>query len=167
MPRLRAGLAAVVLVLAACSNLVGADEKKEPPKLELSEEEKTLLELTNKERADKKLPPLEANPILFKVARAHAANMAKQGKMEHVLDDKNPAQRIEKAGYDYRSVGENIAWGEKGAKIDVIFKGWMDSKIHRENILSRKYDEIGIGLGTDDKGDIYYTQDFGKQRSQD
>ena len=98
---------------------------------------------------------------------AHAANMAKQHKMEHVLDDKNPAQRIEKAGYDYRSVGENIATGEKGATVDDVFKGWMESKVHRDNILSPKYDEIGLGLATDDKGETYYTQDFGKQQPKD
>jgi uncharacterized protein YkwD len=110
---------------------------------------------------------LKVNATLLKVARAHAANMAKQHKMEHILDDKNPSQRIEKAGYDFRSVGENIAAGEKGATIDAIFKGWMESEKHRDNILSPKYDEIGLGLATDDKGETYYTQDFGKQQPRD
>ena len=130
----------------------------------LSKDEERILELTNEARAKEKLPALKVNAILVKVARAHAANMAKQHKMEHVLDDKDPAQRIDKAGYDYRSVGENIAVGEKGAKVDAVFKGWMESKVHHDNILSRKYDEIGLGLATDDKGETYYTQDFGKRR---
>jgi uncharacterized protein YkwD len=151
------------LVLAACSNLVGADDKKEPPKLELSDEEKTLLELTNKERADKKLPPLEANPILFKVARAHSANMAKQGKMEHVLDGKTPAQRVDAAGYDYARVAENIAWADGGA-LEAIVKGWMDSKLHRDNILNGDFKEIGIGIGRSEKGELYFTQVFAAQR---
>jgi uncharacterized protein YkwD len=42
----------------------------------------------------------------------------------------------------------------------------MKSKIHRDNILNAKYDEIGIGLATDDKGDTYYAQVFAKQRSE-
>jgi uncharacterized protein YkwD len=132
--------------------------------IKLSKDEQRILDLTNEARAKEKLPPLKVNATLLKVARAHSANMAKQQKMEHVLDDKNPAQRVEKAGYDYGSVGENIAWGDKGASVDTIFKGWMDSKVHRENILSPKFDEIGLGTATDDKGEIYYTQDFGKKR---
>ena len=154
-------LAAVVLGAGlACA----ADPKTDEVKL--SKEEERILELTNEARAKEKLPALKVNATLLKVARAHSANMARQQKMEHVLDDRTPAQRVDKAGYDYRSVGENLAFGEKGAKIDAIMKGWMDSKVHRDNILAAKFDEIGIGLATDDKGDTYYTQVFGKQRPQ-
>ena len=161
-----------LLALTAAGPAPTADEgKKEPdqqekqgePKLELSRTEQTLLDLTNKERAKEKLPPLKFNPVLTKVARAHSANMARQHKMDHVLDDKTPADRVEAAGYDYRSMGENVAAGDKEATIDMIFKGWMDSKDHREHILSPKFDEIGIGLAAD-KREVYYTQVFGKQR---
>ena len=55
--------------------------------------------MTNKARAKEKLPPLKLNSVLTKVARAHSANMAKQEKMEHELDGKNPSQRIKEAGY--------------------------------------------------------------------
>src|SRR5262249_35732049 len=100
-------------LLAAALLIAGlapaADTKTDEAKL--SKDEQRIRDLTNEARAKEKLPPLKVNATLVKVARAHSANMAKQGKMEHVLDDKNPAQRIEKAGYDYRSVGENIAWG--------------------------------------------------------
>ncbi len=163
MSRSSSWLLAVVLLGAGLA--VAADSKTDDTKL--SKDEERILELTNAARAKEKLPPLKVNATLLKVARAHAANMAKQHKMEHVLDDKTPAQRIDKAGYDYRSVGENIAAGEKGATLDAVFKGWMESKAHRENILSPKYDEIGLGLATDDKGETYYTQDFGKQRPKD
>ncbi len=46
------------------------DDKKDPPPLKLSDDEKTLLDLTNAERAKEKLPPLTANPLLFQAARA-------------------------------------------------------------------------------------------------
>ncbi|HKI35419.1 MAG TPA: CAP domain-containing protein [Gemmataceae bacterium] len=156
-------LLAAVLVGAglACS----ADPKTEETKL--SKEEQQILELTNEARAKEKLPALKVNATLLKVARAHSANMAKQHRMEHVLDELNPAQRVDKAGYNYRSVAENIGAGEKGATVAALFKGWMDSKVHHDNILSPKYDEIGIGLATDDKGETYYTQVFGKERPKD
>src|SRR5437764_15124430 len=88
----------------------GDDAKpKAEPKLEMSKEEKAILELTNKERAKEKLPPLEPNELLFKAARGHSANMAKQGELDHVLDGKNPGKRVDDVGYDWLTVGENIA----------------------------------------------------------
>jgi len=157
------GLSLLAVVILGTGLLSAGDDKKDDKKL--SHEEQTLLDLTNEARAKEKLPPLKMNATLLKVARAHAANMAKQHLMEHVLDGKNPAQRVEKAGYDYRSVGENIAAAEKGASLAQVFKGWMESKEHREHILSPKFDEIGLGLASDDKGETYFAQVFGKERT--
>jgi uncharacterized protein YkwD len=116
--------------------------------------------MTNKELANEKLPPLQVNATLFKVARAHAANMAKKGEMNHVLDGLNPAKRALAAGYDYSEIGENIASSD-GAPLADIMQGWMKSKVHRENILRPGFREIGFGIAKNDKGDIYYAQVFG------
>ncbi len=158
----RSGAWLLSAVLLATGLGLAADPKRDEGKL--SQEEQRILELTNEARAKEKLPALKANATLLQVARAHAANMAKQHMMKHELDGKTPAQRVEKAGYDYASVGENIAQGDKGATIKQVMKGWMDSKVHRDNILSPKYDEIGIGLATDENGATYYAQVFGRQR---
>jgi uncharacterized protein YkwD len=154
-------LLAAVIVMAGSSR--AGDPKKDDTKL--TKDEQFLLEKTNEERKKEKLPPLKINATLLKVARAHAANMAKQHQMEHVLDGKGPPERVEQAGYDYRSVGENLANGDKGAPLADVIKGWMNSKEHREHILSPKFDEIGIGLAVDDKGESYITQVFGKERA--
>src|SRR5207249_3044988 len=65
-----------------CWSLAAAAQER----FTMSGPEKKLLDLTNAEREKEKLPALRPSPLLFKVARAHAANMAKQGKMEHELD---------------------------------------------------------------------------------
>ncbi len=163
----------VVLSLLPTILLTLAADKPEPKKvetsrLEMSKDEQTLLELTNKERAENKLPPLKPNPILFQVARAHSANMLKQGKMEHVLDGKTPVQRVEASGYDYQRVAENIAATEQGTKqtdlLPIVMKGWMNSKVHRDNILKPNVTEIGLGIARNAKGDAYYTQVFAAPR---
>jgi uncharacterized protein YkwD len=161
MSRSGAWLLATLLLIAGLSYAAepADDETK------LSKEEQQVLDLTNEARAKEKLPALKINATLTKVARAHAANMAKQHKMDHVLDGKTPAQRVDAAGYDYRSVGENLAVADKGATVEQVQKGWMESKVHHDNILSPKYDEIGLGLATDDKGQTYYAQVFGKHRT--
>jgi uncharacterized protein YkwD len=141
----------------------GSADKKDQDKLRLSAPEQQLLDLTNQERKQHDLPPLQPAPILFKVARGHSANMAKQEKMAHVLDGKTPYQRIKGAGYAYRYSGENVAYGE--VELEEIMKAWMASPAHRDNILNRKFTEIGLGLATSEKGEVYYTQVFATPKS--
>jgi uncharacterized protein YkwD len=136
----------------------GSADKQSKEKFRLSEQEQRLLDLTNQERKKHDLPPLPPDPILFKVARGHSANMARQEKMDHVLDDKNPFQRIKEAGYAYTFAGENVAYGE--VEMAEIIKKWMASPKHRDNILGRRYTAIGLGLARSAKGDVYYTQMF-------
>ena len=162
MIRLLAALPLLAVALAS-PPLAADDKKKDEPPFELTADEKQILEMTNAERAKEKLPPLKPNPVLTKIARAHSANMAKKGEMKHVLDGKNPAQRTADGGYDYARVAENIAVGEN-AELKDIMEGWMNSKVHRENILRTGLEEIGLGIARNDKGEVYYTQLFGTQR---
>lgn len=127
----------------------------------LTAEEKQILEMTNRERAQKGLQPLQVHAVLVKVARAHSANMAKQEKLTHDLDGP-PAERVEKAGYNWGRVGENIAYGDRDYTPARIMKMWMESPAHRDNILQSDYAEIGVGIARDAKGRVYYTQVFGR-----
>lgn len=139
-----------------------ADDEPKPAKFEMTKTEKRLLELTNLERKKEDLPPLSAAPLLFKSAREHSANMAKQGKMEHNLDGKTPFQRIKGAGYQYYMAGENIAFGP--LDLNLVMNGWMNSEGHRKNILHKAFTEIGLGIVRGSDGAYYYTQVFGTPR---
>jgi len=125
----------------------------------LSARERTLLELTNKEREKEGLKLLRANPKLFAAARAHSANMARQDKLAHELDDKKPDERMRAAGYEGANWGENIAGGMPTPA--TAMEVWMNSEGHRGNILNPGYSEIGIGIATNERGVPYYTQVFG------
>jgi uncharacterized protein YkwD len=165
MTRCLYSLAAIVLCFAACCISPSAAQHKDQAAFRLSPEEQELLNLTNQERKNQKLPPLRPDPILFKVARGHSANMARQEKMAHELDNKKPRDRVKEAGYRYYFMGENVAYGE--VDLPEIMKGWMDSKKHRDNILNRTFTEIGLGLGRTDKGVVYYTQVFATPKMKD
>jgi uncharacterized protein YkwD len=138
-------LLAVVLVAAA-------DEFK------LSEDEKAVVELTNAERKKADLPPLKPDARLFAAARGHAANMAKQDKLEHDLDGKSAADRVADAGYKAGRSGENIGWNFPTPKAAVA--GWMDSTAHKENILNADYTAIGVAVAKNEKGEPYWVQVF-------
>ncbi len=158
------------LIFAALASTAFAEDAKgkgrlEGAHVEMSKDEGTLLELINQERAKEKLPPLRPQTLLFRAARGHSANMARQGKMEHVLDGKTPGQRVLAVGYDYGKVSENIAMSEGAeAPLTAIVKGWMESKLHRENLLGNKVTETGLGIARNDKGEVYYTQVFARPR---
>jgi uncharacterized protein YkwD len=155
--RIRATL--VSLCVVTLGSGLAADGKPSA-KDKLSADEQKLLELTNQERKKEKLPLLRPNPVLFTTARAHAANMARQKKMLHVLDGKNVYERLDKAGYDWALAGENLG-RTKDASLEDLMQGWMKSKGHRKNILKDRYTEVGIGIASDGQERVYYAMVFG------
>lgn len=153
--------AAILLTVLALS---AAQEKKgalKPPKVE-----QELIDLTNDLRKAARLTPagpspgpLAVNPKLMAAARAHAANMAAQDKLDHTLEDRTFADRAKDAGYQYRLIGENIAWRPETPR--ELLEGWMNSPLHRENILKEGFTEIGVGVAKNQKGERYWVQLFG------
>lgn len=142
-----------LVILIALAQLVLADEKPQ-----LSKEEQEVVDLTNKERKEADLPPLKVNEKLVQAAREHSANMAKQDKLSHTLDDKGPAERLSAIGYIFSSWAENVAEGQK-TPAEVV-ETWMKSEMHKANILS-KNGEIGVGVAKSADGKKYWTQVFG------
>lgn len=153
------------LLLFLALPVVWADEKKDSPKFEMTKEERIFLDLLNRERANHHLPELKPHPLLFKAARGHSENMAKERKMEHELKGKKPVDRVDATGYNWGKVSENIAKAEDGEpQLSEIVKKWMESKTHRDNLLDKNVAETGLGIARNDKGEIYYTQVFARQR---
>jgi len=161
-----ARLASAIILVFAIGITTFGQEKKEETKpdskknqLKLTKEEQAVIDLTNAERKKADLSPLTPNAQLMSAARAHAANMAKQDKLEHVLDEKNPSDRVKDAGYKYAETGENIAWNARSSK--EVVKGWMESPHHKENILKTEFTEIGVAVVKNKKGEPYWVQVFG------
>jgi 3D (Asp-Asp-Asp) domain-containing protein len=102
-----------------------------------------LVAKTNEARRVKALPSLTENPLLSKIAQAHASDMAEKNYFSHTgKDKKSPTDRARDAGFPL-SIGENII---KGPQTDVAaLQGWMNSPNHRANILNTAYRQIGVG----------------------
>ena len=144
---------------AAWAGSAGASKAK------LAPQEAKILELTNAVRKEKKLRPLKINPLLTEVARKHSGNMARQGKMSHVLDGKGTRDRLKDARYAYLAWAENIlVYRDFSGVAAKGFQMWMDSPLHRANILMPGLREIGIGMARNSKGQVYFTQVFGTPR---
>jgi uncharacterized protein YkwD len=126
----------------------------------LSADEAKLIELTNAERKKLKLPALRSDPALMKLARDHAATMARLGQVGHDLEGKSFAQRMERAKYQASRAGENVAEGQRTP--DEAVADWLASPGHKGNILHSDYTCVGVGLAKSKAGKWYWTQVFAK-----
>lgn len=89
-------------------------------------------------------PPLLRNAKLDEIALLRVNDMFKKQYFEHVSPTgESASDDAFDVGYEYIAIGENIALGNF-ADDAALVQAWMNSPGHRENILSKKYREIGI-----------------------
>ncbi|MGA3291863.1 MAG: CAP domain-containing protein [Candidatus Microgenomates bacterium] len=104
-----------------------------------------VISLTNQERVENGLAPLNANSTLSQAAVAKGNDMLAKGYWAHFAPDgTSPWSFFLKFGYKYEYAGENLARDFPDAASAVT--AWMNSPSHRENILNPNYQDIGIGV---------------------
>ena len=112
--------------------------------------------LTNQQRVNAGLAPLNANGALNNAAAAHSADQAARNQMTHTgSNGSNAGDRIRAAGYQPGTWGENVAAGYTSASS--VVAGWMGSSGHRANILNPAFTQIGVASATAADGTRYWT----------
>lgn len=102
---------------------------------------------TNEERADDGLTHLKRNSLLDKAAQMKAEDMAQKGYYAHVSPEGvTPVHWVEKVGYSYLIIGENLVVQRTDAR--QVVAAFMKSPGHRANILRKDFTEIGVGVAT-------------------
>jgi uncharacterized protein YkwD len=111
-------------------------------------------------RATQGLPALQRDPALDRVAEGHSREMARTRTFAHVLpSDGSMTDRLRKAGYAYRSAGENI-----GLSVDPLtaHEAIAASPAHLKNLLDPHHRRLGLGIakGTSPDGadGVYLTE---------
>ncbi len=144
------------------------DRPTTPPATQRSEyvvynDAAAVLVLVNRARAEAGIkPPLAPNNPLSQAALSHADDMAAANFFGHTGSNGSaPPDRIRAAGFAGMPVGENIGAG--AASAEDIFAMWMNSPMHRENILNPAFSQMGLAhvyrAGTD--WGHYWVQTFG------
>jgi len=106
--------------------------------------EAQMLELINKERVKHGLKPLQYDPELVPVARAHSQDMFAKGYFAHDdLEGKDPFDRMRAAEIRFQAAGENLALAQT---VEIAHVNLMNSPGHRANILNPSFGRIGIGI---------------------
>ena len=102
--------------------------------------------------------PLKWNAGLEQAARVHATNMKAKGFFGHQSPEgTNVAVRATNAGYTWRTIAENIAFGQPN--LEEVMRSWQDSPGHCRNLMNGQVTEIGMA-----RADLYWVQVFGQPR---
>lgn len=144
-------LVLVTMVFAACAAWAQQPANVDP------DAESQLVMLVNQERAKAGLPALHVDDRLTAAAREHSQLLLEHHLLSHQFGGepslpKRLAAKFVRADSD----GENVAFD---STVEGAHEGLMLSPPHRENILSPKYDAIGIGIVRGDQY-LWITQDF-------
>jgi hypothetical protein len=97
--------------------------------------ENTLTADINQERTSRGLGTLSVAPDLVAYARQHSAEMAAAGRPYH---DPNIQSNVQ----NWQHLGDNVG---SGPDADHLHQGFMNSQVHRDEILMPDYTEVGVG----------------------
>ena len=114
---------------------------------------KNILKEHNKYRTKNGLAIFGLDDSLCKFSQKHAEKMANENNLYH--------QSLQPLAIHWRTVGENIAQGQK-TEIEVV-TAWMNSPGHKANILNAKFTKIGFGKSIAKNGIVFWCVNFGGQ----
>jgi uncharacterized protein YkwD len=116
-------------------------------------DKEVLLQLVNKARSGgcncgdtwyPKVPVVKWNNQLQEAAQEHSTDMYKKNYFSHNSPTgSNAGDRIQKAGYQWKLYGENIATGQTSEQ--QVVAGWLKSPGHCKNIMNASFTDIGVG----------------------
>ncbi len=120
-----------------------------------------VVSLANETRMSTGLRALTPNSVLAQAAEYKARDMIEHNYFAHTSPTGvEPWYWFQKAGYQYKAAGENLAINYTDAKEQ--HTAWMQSETHRANILGEQYQEIGVAVvsGTIDGKESLITVEF-------
>jgi uncharacterized protein YkwD len=128
-------------------------------------QERAVLCLVNHARTSRGLAALAAPSSLARAADRKSGDILRCDEFSHEACGREFTYWFERLGYRGCREGENIAYATGSyATPRRIFKLWMNSSGHRENILG-PYRDLGIGLRVGTLGEVgdahVWTQEFG------
>lgn len=103
-----------------------------------------MLGLTNEDREQRDRRELDFAAALSKYAKSHSEAMARRGYLFHSSEDQ---LRAVLNGYDWSIAGENVGLG---GSLESLENAFMESRLHRKNILRREFIRAAVGVVRED-----------------
>lgn len=170
-------LLSFLVLIAACFDVAAGDPYPAIDQVRASEFSgqaagQRILDLVNEARATPRncgknrlnaAQPVRWNSALADASRQHSEEMARYNYFSHRgRDGSNPGDRVKRAGYRYRSMGENIAAGQRSPEDAVA--GWIRSPDHCANLMNPEFTEMGAALAVNAGSvlGLFWTQEFAR-----
>jgi uncharacterized protein YkwD len=152
-----------LLLLLALAVIINGCNDTNPLSSDHSDLELRAHQLVNQHRASKGLPALTLDATISAQAREHSTRMA-NGTRPSSHDGFNERLTTINSAIPLDSAAENVAFnfGTSDAAAAAV-TGWINSPGHRINIEGG-FDITGMGVAQNSKGELYFTQIFGKRR---
>jgi uncharacterized protein YkwD len=98
------------------------------------------------------------NEQLAQSAAIHAQDIRRQRRLNHYSSNGlNIGQRVDRVGYRWAVVGENLAFGHES--IQEVIRAWIDSNTHCRLLMDDRFRDIGLAkLGS------YWVLHFGRHK---
>jgi uncharacterized protein YkwD len=110
--------------------------------------EKAVIDWINADREARGLRALRGWSTLYDIAGMRAKRMASANVMSHTISG-NLGSQLTSYGVRYYSKGENIAYTSRYTGRDAarhIYRMWKASSIHWSQMMSKKFNYVGVGL---------------------
>lgn len=102
------------------------------------------------------VPALALHTKLNTAAQLHSNDQATNNRMQHEgSDGSKVGARVTRAGFSWRTVGENVAWNYPN--VDAVVAGWLSSPGHCRNVMNANFRYMGMG-----ETELYWTQVFAR-----
>ncbi len=126
-----------------------------------------LYKLTNQARTTNGAGELKVSSKLEAAAQLKLADMFQNSYFAHTSPvGVEPWHWFNKANYDYRIAGENLAMNFMSST--EVLNAWLNSESHRKNLLLNDFQEIGIAVGSgmiNGQQTVVVVQDLGRPRT--
>ena len=138
----------------------GSLKKQAVDNVELySDKINSVLEIINQYRKEQGVNSCVLDKNLCVAASVRALEMSYTENLSHIRPDGAKCFVVlDDLEINYNSAGENIADGFKNA--ESVCNAWKNSEGHYRNIISKKYNKVGIGVAQSINGRYYWVQIF-------
>jgi uncharacterized protein YkwD len=118
-----------------------------------------ILTTINEARAGTGARPLKLDLRVSLAAFGHSTDQALAQSMSHSdAAGTNAGTRLQAAGYNWSTWGENVAAGQ--ADCATVTAAWLGSSTHRANIMNPLFRDVGVAMVLGANGVPYWTMDL-------
>ncbi|MDV7141260.1 CAP domain-containing protein [Tropicimonas sp. TH_r6] len=156
MKSLYALLAAMALLLTACGGSTGGSGGYRISSGDTAKIQYRTLDSINSYRTAAGLSTLQLNSQLNSAASSHSRDMSAQNRPWHFgSDGSSPLERVARAGYSGKLLGENISETYE-SEVETL-GAWMDKPDTRNVIMDPEARDLGIAWYQEKNGKIWWT----------